>query len=480
MGPKRIVLTALICLSATLSAAPVLALQANNPETPADVQDFKLDPPKETVTPPKADPVPESKAQTAKEATPKTRPNAATKTPIKAPAKVKVEKSVSTSVSTKKVETGKPAVPAPANPKSNAPAASAAVASGSEAAGEVAAEIPAETPTVREEVVQEPVAGPAPGAVEEPAASSDTAAASGIKGWLYSILLLAIPILILVFGFLFLRKRRPAKDYDEIGVSSFDPSNAEDYEEPQGEPQFLRATPSASVESKAADKTSTITTFEHQPEPPAASEPAAVPVEPPPLSTPEPTPAPTPAPEPAPEPEPTIIPAAVSTDRPIDRPEIEMAFVPGQARLGITRLDLSGTLRIANIGKAPATGLRLVSTLMSASSTQSEEIAAFHRQSAGQAGEVVADLGAGDRASLELELSIPLSELYAFPVGQQKLVVPIFAANLRFGAEESTQGQAELASLIGRDNGAGAKMGALRIDLGPREFADLAQRPVFA
>jgi hypothetical protein len=86
-----------------------------------------------------------------------------------------------------------------------------------------------------------------------------------------------------------------------------------------------------------------------------------------------------------------------------------------------------------------------------------------------------------EKIVLDLNLAVPLSDITAFASGAQKLLVPIILVRISY--QWGNDGQAsdvQLSCLIGREaTPAKAKMGALRLDLGPRSFGSLGQRPVF-
>ena len=67
---------------------------------------------------------------------------------------------------------------------------------------------------------------------------------------------------------------------------------------------------------------------------------------------------------------------------------------------------------------------------------------------------------------------------HRYIVGDKKIFVPVMLANVAYswdgGADNVT-----IACMVGRESEPpGAKMGPLRLDLGPRSFAPLGQRPL--
>ena len=119
--------------------------------------------------------------------------------------------------------------------------------------------------------------------------------------------------------------------------------------------------------------------------------------------------------------------------------------------------------------------------IISASAVQNEFIHAFHQDS--QQG-TIEDLGpaAGDEhIAMQIELTIPLTDLQTYPLGDQQLFVPIILANVHYEWQgKAAHDEARITNLVGREaNPPRSKMGPFRLDLGPRSFASLGQRPLF-
>ena len=172
---------------------------------------------------------------------------------------------------------------------------------------------------------------------------------------------------------------------------------------------------------------------------------------------------------------------AAKPPSPQKKPQILLDFIPEKATVSFTALSVKGQLRLVNEGDAVATGMELRAGLMSASAGQDRRIAEFHRASSGAKGEPLGDAKPGERIAMAIELSVPLTDMESFAVGDQKLLVPIMIANLSFKVDGEATQTIQLACMIGREaSPPAAKMGPLRLDLGPRSFAALGQRPVNA
>ncbi len=183
--------------------------------------------------------------------------------------------------------------------------------------------------------------------------------------------------------------------------------------------------------------------------------------------------------EPAPTPPTATAPVPAQKSAQISG-DVSILFVPERATISFTNLTVQGQLQIANQGKSPARDMQLRAVLVSASSEQQRAIDSFFADPAQIAPNALGEAKPGERLGLSLELSVPLSEMQTFPVGEQLLLVPILVASLSYAQDNGEKFTANLACMIGREaQPPKPKMGPLRIDKGPRSFAPLGQRPVY-
>ncbi len=168
--------------------------------------------------------------------------------------------------------------------------------------------------------------------------------------------------------------------------------------------------------------------------------------------------------------------------KPAKQADIILDFIPEKATVSFTTLTLKGQLFLINQGSAAAKDMQLRAGLISASARQSEVIEAFHASSAQVKAQPLGDAKAGERIGMAIELSVPLTDMESFAVGDQKLLVPIMVANLSYSEGSAVRQQtARIACIIGREATPPApRMGPLRLDLGPRSFAPLGQRQLNA
>jgi hypothetical protein len=174
---------------------------------------------------------------------------------------------------------------------------------------------------------------------------------------------------------------------------------------------------------------------------------------------------------------PATLPATVSTPR----PKLEIKFTPDNARISLTNLTIKGHLLIVNTGAADAAALRLNAAVISASKDQAEAAAAYFVKPMPH-GKILGTAKIGEQIALDMDLMIPIADLQTFSMGKQQLLVPIILVRLAYYWDDASHNdEVQLSCLIGREaNPAKPKMGAIRLDLGPRSFGSLGQRPLFA
>lgn len=175
-------------------------------------------------------------------------------------------------------------------------------------------------------------------------------------------------------------------------------------------------------------------------------------------------------------------PLAVSQQKPMARPELDMRFVPDRAVLGMVNLTIKGELRIVNHGKAVARNLRLRTAAICANADQGALIAAFNNDEPGPEPDFIDNIRKGERISIAIEVSLPRTEIDSYIFEGRQICVPIIMADLVYsGMDAGSRDRVQIAAMIGREaNPPTTKMGPLRIDLGPRSFDMLGQRPVAA
>ncbi len=171
---------------------------------------------------------------------------------------------------------------------------------------------------------------------------------------------------------------------------------------------------------------------------------------------------------------------AEAAPKPRAKPELEMRFVPDSATLGMVNLTLRGELKIVNLGKAMARNVRLRTAAICASNSQPAMIAAFNTGEMGPEADSIDNICKGERVSIAIEVSLPRSELESYNVAGRQICVPILLGEIAYTGMQADSGQTvHIAVMVGREaNPPQDKMGPLRIDIGPRSYDALGQRPV--
>jgi hypothetical protein len=176
-----------------------------------------------------------------------------------------------------------------------------------------------------------------------------------------------------------------------------------------------------------------------------------------------------PAPEPAPPPKPT---APVSVPEP--RPWLELDFAPQRAAATDSQTEVQFELVVRNGGKVEARNVRIEARMFNASA--GDEIETFFR-SAPQAAAAGLAIPPGMEARAKSQVMMPLESVRPIRVQERSLFVPLVAFNVFYEWNDGRIGQTSRSWLVGREAQPPAdKMGAFRLDLGPRIYRQLGQR----
>lgn len=190
--------------------------------------------------------------------------------------------------------------------------------------------------------------------------------------------------------------------------------------------------------------------------------------------------APEPAPQPAPaapvrEPPKPVARATTGIVASRLRPSIEIGMQPLRCLVEDEQVTIEFEVDLYNAGTAPARAVFAEASLLNASATQDQELAAFFA-SPGGAGERLDAIQPMKRVTLTSRVVAPRAAIQEYELAGRKAFVPVIAFNALYewsGGKE----QASAAYLVGRGT-KGDKLGPLRLDLGPREFGGLDARPL--
>jgi hypothetical protein len=180
----------------------------------------------------------------------------------------------------------------------------------------------------------------------------------------------------------------------------------------------------------------------------------------------DPAPAPVAAP-PAPRPE------------PVPRPWLELTLKAERASATLTETMVQFELEIANTGKSPARNLRIDVKMFNAGAEQDKEIGAFFRTAGRETTKLnLPGIGPDSVGVIRGEVAMPRDEMRAVVLEDKYLFIPVIAVNALYDWGDGRTGQTSRSYIVGRElQQPSEKMGAFRVDQGPRIWRTVGQRP---
>jgi hypothetical protein len=161
------------------------------------------------------------------------------------------------------------------------------------------------------------------------------------------------------------------------------------------------------------------------------------------------------------------------------RPWLQLEFKPDRAAATLTEAAVQYELAISNVGNAVARNVRIEARMFNAGSEQEREIKAFFASSVdeGKSAQVLA-IPPRKGARLRNVVAMPKEHVREINVQGRRLFIPLVAFNVIYEWGEGKSGQTSMSYLVGREPDTPSdKMGAFRLDLGPRVYRSVAQRP---
>ncbi len=205
----------------------------------------------------------------------------------------------------------------------------------------------------------------------------------------------------------------------------------------------------------------------------------------------EPTAEPRPEPVAASAPEPAPAAAAVPVIEPPTapandfigiqmRPWIELEFKPARAAATPTEANVEFELTVRNTGTAPARNVRIEVRMFNAGHGQEQEIEAFYGEPIRERTPPALDaLPAKGEVQLTSAVAMPNENVRELTVQGRRLFIPTVAFNVVYDWGNGKSGQTSASYIVGREAETPAeKMGAFRLDLGPRLYRSVGQRPM--
>jgi hypothetical protein len=172
-----------------------------------------------------------------------------------------------------------------------------------------------------------------------------------------------------------------------------------------------------------------------------------------------------------------VAPRALRPD-PTQRPWIELSLKVERASATLAETVVNFELEIANIGKSPATNLRIDVKMFNAGAEQDKEIGAFFRTAGRESTKLnLPGIGAESTGVISGQVAMPRDEMRAMVLEEKYLFVPVIAVNALYDWGEGRTGQSSKSYVVGRElQQPSEKMGAFRVDQGPRIWRTIGQR----
>jgi MYXO-CTERM domain-containing protein len=160
------------------------------------------------------------------------------------------------------------------------------------------------------------------------------------------------------------------------------------------------------------------------------------------------------------------------------RPRLELEFKAERAAATLTDASVQYELTIRNVGNAAARDVRIQPNMFNAGREQEKEISDFFALPVRtEEPAAFASFAPGAEANLKGSLIVPRDQLREITIEGRRLFIPILAFNVYYEWGDGQTGQTSMSYLVGREAPTPQdKMGAFRLDLGPRLYRSVGQR----
>jgi len=164
---------------------------------------------------------------------------------------------------------------------------------------------------------------------------------------------------------------------------------------------------------------------------------------------------------------------------PVPRPWLDIELTPERTTADPNESVVEFELRIHNKGGSTASDIKLQAKLFCSTPEQDKQIAAFHRMKPGEHRTLtVPDIPAGRELTIKGQVDIKRDQIKVLQVDGRLLFVPLVAVNAFYSWGTSRSGQTSKSFLVGREQtDTTEKMAPFRMDLGPRIYRTVGQRP---
>ncbi|PSJ42888.1 hypothetical protein [Allosphingosinicella deserti] len=163
---------------------------------------------------------------------------------------------------------------------------------------------------------------------------------------------------------------------------------------------------------------------------------------------------------------------------PVPRARLEIEFRADRAAATDTEARVHFDMVLRNVGDIEARNIRIDSRMFNASGES--EIDGFLKGAIHEhSGSPHVTIEPGNTLELASMLSLPKSEVREIELQGRRVFVPVVAINVAYDWADGGKGRTSRSWLVGREaEQPSAKMGAFRLDLGPRIYRSVGQRPM--
>ncbi len=174
-------------------------------------------------------------------------------------------------------------------------------------------------------------------------------------------------------------------------------------------------------------------------------------------------------------------PAAPPAPRPdpVPRPWLELELKTERASFTDAEAVIVFELSISNSGGSLARNLRIDVKMFNAGREQDKEIGAFFRTAGRESTKLnLPGIAANSTGIIRGEVAMPMEEMRAVQLDGRMLFIPVVAVNALYDWDGGRTGHTARSYVVGRELEQSAdKMGAFRVDQGPRIWRTIGQRP---
>lgn len=163
---------------------------------------------------------------------------------------------------------------------------------------------------------------------------------------------------------------------------------------------------------------------------------------------------------------------------PAPRPWLELGLKAERASATLTETVVQFELEIRNTGQAAARDLKIDVKMFNAGKEQEKEISAFFRVAGRDSTKChLPGIAAGATGVIHGQVTMAREDMKAVKLDEKLLFIPVIGVNALYDWGEGETGQTSRSWVVGRElEQASEKMGAFRVDLGPRTWRTVGQR----